>query len=67
MGKVKSVVRERRRGEKLEEVKAARTGVGSRILLCLFLSSVWTGKVWLFFSYSMCKTEVVRATCLLSL
>lgn len=38
VSKEKPVVRERRSGEKLEEDKAARTGVGRRILLmgCYF-------------------------------
>lgn len=33
----------------------------------LFLRSVQPGKVWSCFSYSTCKMEVVRTTCLLSL
>lgn len=46
MGKEKPVVTERRSGEKLEEDKAARTGVGRRIHLmdCYFSGLCGLGK-----------------------
>lgn len=46
VGKVKPVVRERRSGEKLEEDKASRTGMGRRTLLlgCYFSGLCDLGK-----------------------